>query len=372
MKSYDYLNIYLGDEIDNNIKNGDYDVIVISLSGGFDSVLVLCKILEKIKNTDTKIIAVKAINSMINDLKQSKEMEAIEKIKKELYALHLANDDNLKIVKNYNFFENLNGDESSGLDIVQTTTKWINQIVNNGITQPGLWINSVIPFLTSKSCIVFGYIQGDDLLSRFNLDNFSKSINSEIGMMSYKLKDNRLSMLLPLAYYNKAMVLRTLKADYPTIYDLCWTCESPYENESECGDCHPCMTKLLADIENQLFHSDDIRIKFDYELPVFNKYKWAPRNPKYFKSIIDTNEIYIYKDKEFKDIIGKILNIDNDTEIMTIGFSFNFYNADDYTLVKDEVTNKLYIEKSKKSYEGFIKINKNLELNTDMKSKCIH
>ena len=336
-KKYNFLNVILGEDAYNKIIYKGYDTIVVSLSGGFDSTLVFCKILDLIKNNklNTKVIGIRCSNQSLNSVTSKKEKEALVNIDKELKKLGY---DNFEIINLNNEFTDINDNALNGKTIVQKTIPLDKQYATKGLSQPTMWIYNMIPFLSPNTAIVFGYIQGDDLLSRYNLDYFSNSIDNIIGMMSLNLND-RLSMLLPLAYYDKAEVLRILKDKFPTIYELPYTCQLPYPDGTPCGECHSCKSKIIANFENKIYNGDDIKMNIDFQLPPLKTYNYY-YNDRLEEALTKSLDKNIYSEDE-KSIIGVVTNVPNDKSYITVAVAFNNTNISNYILVYHEYSNKI-------------------------------
>lgn len=256
MKEYEIIKVLIGNEFFNDfyLNKRNYDKIIISVSGGYDSTLLLARILKLLKEnnkTDTYVLGIYCNHPYIDNDKRDKEIVSLKLIEKELKKEY----DNFDI----NFINiNIEG------NVQKINNNHSNRLCNLGWSQPQIWLSSVLPFITLNSCVLFGYIEGDQLLSYFNLDNFSKMLDVNMVLLNgnnCNKNNDKIILGFPLGEDTKGNILYQLESDFPNLIDLCWTCEYPIEDTLSpnrvtpylvpCNQCTSCRSLKLGKLERK-------------------------------------------------------------------------------------------------------------------------
>ena len=189
---------------------------IVLFSGGFDSTLVLARLIKEAKDNST-VCAVTIEHNLTGMQKLRREYESQLLILRELRRQF----PKIKIEH----------------EVIKIESNWISGDAYNskGLAQPILWLCNIIPLLEDKDTIYFGYNQNDQaMLHQENIDNLIQA--------ACKIQEGKIIYThYPIKYIPKAEVLKTLIEEFPNLVDLCTSCEAiRYEGEKVCGECVPC------------------------------------------------------------------------------------------------------------------------------------
>ncbi len=189
---------------------------IVLFSGGFDSTLVLAKLVSEAEE-GTKVCAVSIEHNLTGMQKLRREYESQLLILRELRRQF----PKIKIEH----------------EVIKVESNWISGDSYNsrGLAQPILWLCNLIPLLEDGDTIYFGYIQDDQaILHETNINNLIEA--------SCKIQEGkRIYTQYPLKYFPKTEVLKLLMKCFPYLVDFCTSCEDTiYEGERVCGKCLPC------------------------------------------------------------------------------------------------------------------------------------
>lgn len=227
---------------------------VVVWSGGFDSSFMVSYLIENETITDEcNLISIET--TLTGPTKSSREREAREKIYE-------------AFKKNY-----------SHINFTLTTIKMHDEadapigISTNGLSQPILWVANVLPYVSSNTCIYFGYIAGDDAVGY-------KHLNQQIidDFLHYRNTEN-VKIVYPLNIHHKYDVMYTLLKNrdtndvYDSILKYATTCECKDENDW-CGICKPCRSMIMTLIEG-VTSPELSNEKFKYNAHRFLKEKFS-------------------------------------------------------------------------------------------------
>lgn len=189
---------------------------LVLFSGGFDSTLVLAKLVSEAKDHET-ICAVSINHSLTGVQKLRREYESqlliLRALRKKYPKIHVEH------------------------EVVNITSNWICGDTTNsrGLAQPILWLCNILPLLKDGDQIYVGYNLSDQ--ANLHTDNINNLIYAACSIQEGK----KVELLYPLKYYDKTEIIKSLIIDFDYLLDLCVSCESlVYEGEKVCGDCTPC------------------------------------------------------------------------------------------------------------------------------------
>ena len=189
---------------------------IILFSGGFDSTLVLARLVKEAEEGST-IYTVTVDHNLTGVEKLRREYESQILILRELRKQFP------KVKINH--------------EIIHVASEWISGESYNsiGLSQPILWICNLIPLLEEKDTIYFGYNHDDAAIL------FEEDINNLVKAACRIQEDKTIYTHYPIKHYSKTLVLKTLIQEFPYLVDFCVSCESTfYEGERVCGNCEPC------------------------------------------------------------------------------------------------------------------------------------
>ncbi len=187
-------------------------------SGGCDSTLLLVEMAAD-ATLANPLYAVSFTTDHIGEGKSAKELEARKKIKSKLSG------------KPIEYIE------------IKTQVEGIPYVGGRqGLSQPPLWLGSLLPFMFDDSRLCFGYIVTDHFWHyRSHFESMFDSLAKIAGR-------ERLSFYFPYEWNTKVEILKRLKEE--GFYDLCWWCENPdYADKVTkiCNvNCSSCPTHILA------------------------------------------------------------------------------------------------------------------------------
>lgn len=189
---------------------------IVLFSGGFDSTLVLARLVKEAEENST-ICAITIDHNLTGVQKLRREYESQLLILRELRKQ----------------FPKINIEH----EVIKVESNWISGDTYNskGLAQPILWLCNTIPLLKDKDTIYLGYNQNNQaILHEENINNLLKA--------ACKIQEDKIIYThYPLKYFSKTDVLRTLIEEFPYLVDLCTSCEAViYEGEKVCGECTPC------------------------------------------------------------------------------------------------------------------------------------
>ena len=189
---------------------------IILFSGGFDSTLVLARIIKEAKDGET-VYAVTFDHNLTGTMKLRREYESqlliLRELRKQFPAIKIHHEV-IRIESNW-----ISGDASN----------------NRGPAQSILWSCNLIPLLDDNDTIYFGYNQEDQ--DTLHLENIDTLVSTACKIQEGK----KIYTRYPLKYFRKTEVLSFLIEEFPNLVELCTSCEAiRYEGEKVCGECVPC------------------------------------------------------------------------------------------------------------------------------------
>lgn len=114
---------------------------------------------------------------------------------------------------------------------------------NGGLSQPILWVSSLMPFLYDGDVVYFGYNSTDEMPNRLNdLENLFKYASRIQGYRDY----DKIKIKTPLIYDSEDELLFDLFSEDEKLFNLCTSCESQNITNHMlgfCGNCIPCRHK---------------------------------------------------------------------------------------------------------------------------------
>lgn len=189
---------------------------IILFSGGFDSTLVLARIIREAKDGET-IYAVTFDHNLTGTMKLRREYESqlliLRELRKQFPAIKIHH------------------------EVIHIESNWISGDVSNnrGPAQSILWSCNLIPLLEDNDTIYFGYNQEDQ--DTLHLENIDTLVSTACKIQEGK----KIYTHYPLKYFRKTEVLSFLIEEFPNLVELCTSCEAiRYEGEKVCGECVPC------------------------------------------------------------------------------------------------------------------------------------
>lgn len=194
-------------------------VVTVVWSGGFDSTFVLLDECDK-ANKDPSNIYIQCVTTSFDNTgptKNAREKDARDKIKRYISRTY----------------------PSVHIKYANLEMKWDNNGYrfnsdNDGISQPVIWICSLLPLLDRDTTVKFGYIKSDDAMSsRFKQDVVA------LFDAANKLVGKNIKLEFPLECYDKNYVISYLMNDVTEVFEYCTSCENPGTND-KCGHCVPC------------------------------------------------------------------------------------------------------------------------------------
>lgn len=194
-------------------------VVTVVWSGGFDSTFVLLDECDKAKN-DPSNIYIQCLTTSFDNTGQTKndrERDAREKIKR--YISRTYPSVNIKY---------------ANLEMKFDNNEYRFNSDNDGISQPIIWICSLIPLLNRDTTIKFGYLKCDDAMS----SRFKQDVIALFDAAS-KLVGKNIKLEFPLENYNKNYVIAYLMNEVTEVFEYCTSCENSGTND-KCGHCVPC------------------------------------------------------------------------------------------------------------------------------------
>ena len=189
---------------------------IILFSGGFDSTLVLARIIKEAKDGET-IYAVTFDHNLTGTMKLRREYESQLLILRELRK-------QFPKIKIHH-------------EVIHIESNWISGDVSNnrGPAQSILWSCNLIPLLEDNDTIYFGYNQEDQ--DTLHLENIDALIFAACKIQEGK----NIYTHYPLKYFRKSEILGFLIKEFPNLIEFCTSCEAiRYEGEVVCGECVPC------------------------------------------------------------------------------------------------------------------------------------
>lgn len=194
-------------------------VVTVVWSGGFDSTFVLLDECDKAKNDLSNIYIQCLTTSFANtgETKNDRERDAREKIKR--YITRTYPSVNIKY---------------ANLEMKFDNNEYRFNSDNEGISQPIIWICSLIPLLNRDTTIKFGYLKCDDAMS----SRFKQDVIALFDAAS-KLVGKNIKLEFPLENYNKNYVIAYLMNEVTEVFEYCTSCENSGTND-KCGHCVPC------------------------------------------------------------------------------------------------------------------------------------
>ena len=213
------------------IEKGNRKIILFS--GGFDSTLVLARLVKEAAYNST-VCAVTIDHNLTGVQKLRREYESQLLILRELRKQY----PKIKIEH----------------EVIHVESNWIsgNSYNSSGLSQPILWLCNIIPLLKDEDTLYLGYNQNDQaILHEANINNL---ISAACQIQEGKVIHTH----YPLKYFSKTEVLKTLIEEFPYLVDLCTSCESTrYEGEKLCGECIPC-THLKEALFNLTLNNNEV------------------------------------------------------------------------------------------------------------------
>lgn len=194
-------------------------VVTVVWSGGFDSTFVLLDECDKAKKDPNNIYIQCLTTSFDNtgETKNDRERDAREKIKR--YIARTYPSVNIKY---------------ANLEMKFDNNEYRFNSSNDGISQPIIWICSLIPLLDIDTTIKFGYLKCDDAMS----SRFKQDVIALFDAAS-KLVSKNIKLEFPLENYNKNHVIAYLMNEVTEVFEYCTSCENSGIND-KCGHCVPC------------------------------------------------------------------------------------------------------------------------------------
>lgn len=197
-----------------NLDKGNRKIVLFS--GGFDSTLVLARLVKEADEGST-VYAVTIDHNLTGVEKLRREYESQILILRELRKQFP------KVKINH--------------EVIHVASEWISGEAYNslGLSQPILWVCNLIPLLEEKDTIYFGYNHDDAAIL------FEEDINNFVKAACRIQEDKTIYTHYPIKHYSKTMVLKTLIQEFSYLVEFCISCESTfYEGEKVCGNCEPC------------------------------------------------------------------------------------------------------------------------------------
>ena len=210
---------------------------VVSWSGGFDSTLLLLKLLSQ----NRSVVAVTVEHEMTGEYKNGKERKAREHVLNWI-ASHIPQARLECIVQKVpSYTSNLYSSSNCCVDNASVSQKYKPNSWGSHpmqcVCQPVFWACNIIPLLPQRCELCFGYIESDHSLN-YKTELIDSIVN--LGKICCKTLD----VTFPLMFYTKSEVLRELKKDFEGVMDLVYSCEQLGSNtatSNHCGLCHPCI-----------------------------------------------------------------------------------------------------------------------------------
>lgn len=206
---------------------------IVLFSGGFDSTLVLARLVKEAED-NTSVCAVTIDHNLTGTQKLRREYESQLLILRELRKQY----PKIKIEH----------------EVIHIESNWVSGDSYNsrGLAQPILWLCNIIPLLEDKDTLYLGYNQNDQaILHETDINNLiSSACQIQEGKVIYTH--------WPLKYLSKTEVLKILMEEFPYLVDLCTSCEAiRYEGEKVCGECIPC-THLKEALFNLTINNNEV------------------------------------------------------------------------------------------------------------------
>lgn len=213
-------------------------VVTVVWSGGFDSTFVLLNECDKAKKDPSNIYIQCLTTSFDNtgETKNDRERDAREKIKR--YIARTYPSVNIKY---------------ANLEMKFDNNEYRFNSSNDGISQPIIWICSLIPLLDRDTTIKFGYLKCDDAMS----SRFKQDVIALFDAAS-KLVSKNIKLEFPLENYNKNHVIAYLMNEVTEVFEYCTSCENSGTND-KCGHCVPCQHLREALINLCVDGNSDVR-----------------------------------------------------------------------------------------------------------------
>lgn len=243
-----------------NIENNP-KVITVVWSGGFDSTFVLLDECDKAKN-DPNNIYIQCVTTSFDNTgttKNAREKDAREKIKRYISRTY----------------------PSINISYANLEMKWDNNEYrfnssNEGLSQPIIWICSLLPLLDRDTIVKFGYLKCDDAMS----SRFKQDVIALFDAAS-KLVGKNIKLELPLENYDKNYVISYLMNEVTEVFEYCTSCENSGTND-KCGHCVPCqhlretLIKLCVDGSPSTRNSATRYLKDWFDIDITVKFNEEP------------------------------------------------------------------------------------------------
>ena len=184
---------------------------IVSLSGGYDSTLLLYKLVKE----GLDVTGVYCDVPLVDSNKKRIELESIEQLKSSGLI-------------SFDFYKLILKCDQPQFGVIS----W-----EGGIPQQALWATALILFAPHNSTIYFGYHHGDDF---FHFHGYIENIRQAICPLLGK----EISIKYPFEWVKKSCIVATVRKCGLEKY--VWTCEEP-ENDKPCGKCLPCRNLAVAD-----------------------------------------------------------------------------------------------------------------------------
>jgi 7-cyano-7-deazaguanine synthase in queuosine biosynthesis len=190
-------------------------------SGGADSTLVLHQLI-KLHYNPYNTVPSRVIHTIyldhhqLHDTKKKQELAARKKILQKFEAL------------GHNIRDHI---------VTVTTDEDTYHHRNVGDIQSYLWLTTLLPYVSKNANMYMGIIREDD--AKTNIHLFKKIVRASNIILNFDVQ-----LEFPLHYHYKHEVISELYA--ADLYDDVWFCETPSEDETQCGKCSPCLDHQMA------------------------------------------------------------------------------------------------------------------------------
>lgn len=240
----------------------------VLFSGGFDSTLILMRLVDLyrlgyIKNIET--ITIEGIAPPLQIKEERKSRENIFKFIKEKYDIKITN-------------------------------KFMRMEIFSGVSRYGyhlqhLYTSAGLIYASEKSILHTGFTGNDPSTIYFNsLKDIVKNVDN------YYNANTETNIIAPLNTYSKKDIIYQLMRDYPDVYNMIWSCQSPIEKDGKITKCFKCP-------------------KCKEEIHALNNIVYENVNEDSFNNLIKIVENKINKEKEEnKNIEKEVLKVEEDNK----------------------------------------------------------